>query len=67
MSGALVEMTLWLHTETDMAWGVSVDGDEEQMVWIPKSQGFQNEKKSKKDPIYEFAIPEWLAEKEDLL
>ena len=61
------EVDLYLHTETNAAWGVSADGDEEQLFWLPKSQAEKGERTSRREPTWSFDMPVWLAEKEDLL
>ena len=54
-----VEIIAELVNETDDAWLIQVP-DAPQTVWIPKS-------KCEYDGKSTFAVPEWLAEKKDLL
>lgn len=54
----LVDISVTLHAETDKAWRVSDDGENDNAVWIPKSQA---ELEHKKGVLYELTLPEWLA------
>lgn len=57
----IIDITVTLVHETEKAWKVN-DGKKE--FWVPKSIG-ELEKRGK--VFYELSVPEWLAEKEDLL
>lgn len=67
MAARTEELELHLHAETEQAWCVSTDGDGEQSVWLPKSQVERGRRTGRRDPVYMFDVPLWLAEKEDLV
>ena len=59
----LIEVAVQLHHETDKAWLVSDDGDNDNAVWIPKSQ-------AEIEPdggCHMLTCPEWLAIDKELL
>jgi hypothetical protein len=62
-----VELTLYLHHETDAAYLVSDSGEESEAVWLPKKFVEQGERRHKKDAMYEFSVAEWLAQREGLI
>lgn len=67
----LTDLTLHLHHETSPgdpdrgAYLVSDDGDDAKAVWLPKSQCERGDAKGQR--IYEFTVPEWLAQKNGLI
>lgn len=59
----LVDLELWVHRETTLAWQVSEEGDPEEALWLPKSQCEIGDE-LERGPIatlHEFTMPEWLA------
>jgi hypothetical protein len=46
---------------------VSEDGTEADAVWLPKRFAERGERRSKSDPIFEFSVAEWLAQREGLI
>jgi len=62
VDGDFVELTVDLENETDLAYLVSIAG---QQAWIPKSkvEDFDLIEGS----TYKIIIPEWLAEKKELV
>lgn len=60
----LVDLTLQLHHETDKAILVSDDGEQDNAVWVPKSQV---EIERKKGGLVEVTMPEWLAQEKELI
>lgn len=65
----LYDCSLVVHHETAKAWKVSETGDEEKAVWLSKSQCERYNKigDHKFWEIYEFSIPQWLAEEKGLV
>ncbi len=65
----LFEIDLFYHFETQEAIKVSEFGVEENAFWLPFSQIQIDEKKRSKsgDMIYHVSMPEWLAQKKDLI
>jgi hypothetical protein len=61
----LVDIILHLHHETTAAFLVSDTGEDEDAVWLPKSQVEQAEETASQ--CYVFVVPEWLAMKKGLL
>jgi hypothetical protein len=61
------EIDVHVHHTTEKAYLVSTDGDEEAAVWIPMSQVEDITPEYKKPGAYTLDIPQWLAEKEDLV
>ncbi len=61
------EVDVHIHHATEKAYLVSADGDEEEAVWIPMSQVDEISPEYRKPGIYQIDIPQWLAEKEDLV
>lgn len=62
MRSDLVDLTLFLHVETDKAWRVSDNGSDTKAVWLPKSQvEMEPLPGSKGGREAVFTIPEWLA------
>ena len=61
------ELELQVHHETDSAWLVSDDGDEDAAVWLPKSQVRRGDRTSREHEIYAFEVPTWLAEDKNLV
>lgn len=55
----IIELTVQLHGKTDRAIRVSDDGENQNAVWIPKSQIEAQEDLGK--GMIEISIPEWLA------
>ena len=53
----LVDMTVHLHQETEMAVFVSDTADEADAVWLPRSKI----EIVKSGDVYEVTLPEWLA------
>jgi len=62
VDGDFVELTVDLEHETDLAYLVSIDG---QQAWIPKSK--IEDFDLIKGQTYKMIIPEWLAEKKELI
>lgn len=58
---------LYVHHETESAWCVSEDGDEDRTFWLPRSQVTTDEMNQLRnraglsERAYEFEIPDWLA------
>lgn len=44
---------------------MSDDGDDAKAVWLPKSQCERGDAKGQR--IYEFTVPEWLAQEKGLI
>lgn len=59
----LIDLTLELRHETAMAYLVSDDGKSEH--WLPKSQVELGSSVAR--GVFEFTMPEWLAEKKGLV
>ena len=55
----ITEVTLQIHHETEKAYLVSVSGDKDEAVWLPKSLCERGERVGV--GIYEFDMPEWIA------
>lgn len=55
----LHEVTVTVHQETELAWLVSDDEDEDNAVWVPKSQ--TNLYRTKRADRFRLELPEWLA------
>lgn len=53
----LAEIDVQLHAETNKAWRVSLDGENNNAVWIPKSQAELEVSGSH----HRLTCPEWLA------
>jgi hypothetical protein len=62
-----VDLILYIHHETPDAVLVSEDGTEADAVWLPKRFAERGERRSKSDPIFEFSVAEWLAQREGLI
>lgn len=58
---------LILERETDSAWGVRADEDDE-LIWLPKSKVSRGRRirSSALTEIWEFEIPDWLSEERGL-
>ena len=63
-----VELILALKTETSAAYLV-YDGEEADAVWLPKSQVEQGRSigQDGMNSVYEFIVPEWLAQDKGLI
>ena len=64
------KFTLVIHHETDRAWLVSENGEDDDAFWIPKSKCELTDKKpqaDRKKTVAVFDIPEWLAMERDLI
>jgi hypothetical protein len=61
----LVQLHMVKHMQTGKALLLSVDGDEDAAVWLPKSQIDVTES-DEKGYLY-VTMPEWLAKKNELL
>jgi hypothetical protein len=62
----VVDIDLLYVTQTEKGLGVRQDeGDE--MFWLPKSQIEFEDKEYKRHQVIKVTIPEWLAEKHDLI
>ena len=57
-------VTMKLHHETDKAYLMSIDGDEDNAVWLPKSK---TNIESKGKNVFEVMLPIWLAAKKGLI
>lgn len=64
MKSDLVDVEMQLHAETEKAIRVSDDGEDENGVWLPKSQV---EFVRKKGGIVVVTLPQWLAEQKGLV
>lgn len=65
MSGNdLIDLTVFLHAETELAILVSEDGEDTEEIWVPKSNC---EFYVVKGNIIELTLPEWLAIKKGLI
>lgn len=63
----LVDLVLHVHHETDAAYKVSDDGDEDKSVWLPKSQcRFEDGEPEVGDDVT-FTVPVWLAQDKGLI
>lgn len=62
----LIDLTLYLHHETDRAYLVSDTGEEDAAVWVPKSQCEFNARKPG-SAVCEFTMAEWLAQAKGLI
>jgi len=60
----LTDLTLHKHRSTEKAILVSDDGNEENAVWLPRSQ---IEVEVKQGNIVEVTLPEWLAKEKELV
>jgi hypothetical protein len=62
-----VDLTLYVHHETDAAYKVSDTGDPERAVWLPKSQ-LGNVRELLRDgrEMIQCECPEWLADQKGL-
>lgn len=60
----LIDLTVYLHAETEKAVRVSESGREEKSFWLPKSQ-IEIERKS--GTVIEVTVPEWLAQNKRLI
>ena len=54
-----VEIDAYLHKQTPDAYLISLDEDEDEAVWVPKSLAKIVEDGD--DDVYVFSMPEWLA------
>jgi hypothetical protein len=61
----LIDLALHLHHETEKAYLVSDTGDNDDTVWVPKSQCELNERKG--GGVCEFTLPAWLAHGKGLI
>jgi hypothetical protein len=61
----MVELEMQLHAETPQAILVSEDGDEDNAVWLPKSQ-IESEDNWIPGEVVVFSCPQWLAQKRGL-
>lgn len=58
----LVDLMLFIHVETDLAYRVSDTGEDKDGVWVPKSQVEIEETPSDRTGRTAiFTMPEWLA------
>lgn len=64
MSKLLVDLDIYLLVETEEAYGVSY-GDNEPLVWVPKSQCEIEKKKGSKSVV--LTMPEALAQEKELI
>lgn len=60
----LVDVEVHVHHETPKAWRVSDTGDDEDGVWVPKSQCELKMKDAIKGTI---TLPEWLAKEKGFI
>ncbi|KRW94320.1 hypothetical protein [Paracoccus sp. MKU1] len=61
---SIVTVEVFKHRQTDKAWHVSLDGDNDKAVWIPKSQG---EIEQTGIETWELQLPEWIAKERGLI
>ena len=61
----IADLELWLHHETAAAYLVSELGERDKAVWLPKSQCEKYERKN--GEVWEFSVPQWLAEEKGLV
>lgn len=54
----LVDVELHLHWETDKAWRLSNDGDNDSAEWLPKSQA----ERDGEGIVSTYTMPRWFAE-----
>lgn len=63
MKSSLVDITVRVHFETEKAYRVSIDGDNDNAVWIAKSQC-----ELECTGLYsEITLEEWLAKEKGLI
>jgi hypothetical protein len=60
-----MELELWVHFETDKAFLVSEDNENDNGVWLPKSQidWVEDAQQRRKGYRTTFYVPMWLCEK----
>lgn len=61
----LVDLEVHLHHQTDKAWKVSLDGDDKNAKWVPKSQCQMED--SDDGGSKKLSLPEWLAQDKGLI
>jgi hypothetical protein len=64
-----LELELWVHFETDKAFLVSEDNENDNGVWLPKSQidWVEDAQQRRKGYRTTFYVPMWLCEKKGLV
>ena len=60
----LVDVEVHLHFATGKAFKVSLSGDEDDAVWVPKSQSLLD---AQIDEVGTLSLPEWLAQERGLI
>jgi hypothetical protein len=65
MGNHMIEFVMKLHRETEKAILVSDDGEEKNAIWLPKSQVTVQEQLA--DEHIRIEVPEWLAQKQNLI
>jgi hypothetical protein len=66
MRSDLIDLEVMVHAETDEAIKVSLDGNAQKAVWIPKSM-IEIERSMKMEDVVTMTVPQWKAEKEGLV
>lgn len=56
----LIDLLLHVHQDTRAAWLVSLTGDRDGAVWLPKSQ-VEVQPRPNHPPLADVTLPEWLA------
>jgi hypothetical protein len=65
MGSNMIEFVMKIHRETEKAFLLSDDGDEKKAIWLPKSQ--VNVLEEMADEHVRIEVPEWLAQKQNLI
>lgn len=62
-----IELDAELVNETDLAFLIVVDGNDDNQVWIPRSLGSYTERPPRPLPDVLVTVPEWFAKREGLI
>ena len=66
MKSDVADYSLIYTAETEKALGVRQTEDEEDLIWLPKSQIEFDGKEYRRGQVITVTIPDWLAEKHNL-